>query len=189
LTYRLVLAILDSVLANLPRFRWTLDPLIAEAARRARQRRLLVCFGLVVLAGVVALLTVAFRPSGGAGSSAAQSYLYRYGDGEWFIHWQRHGQHLHGTISDTQLAACGCSVPPGGESGPVSGTISGKNVALHLPNGVTWVGTLTSSGGLVIRNASPSGAPLGERFRPATVADYNTAIAHAKAFDEGQRKR
>ena len=183
-----MLAILDSVLANLPRLPWALDPLIAEAAQRARRRRLLVCLGLVLLAGIFAMLTLALRLSSGGMSSGAQGYLYRYGNGEWFIHWQRHGQHIRGTISDTQLAACGCSVPPGGESGPVTGTISENNVVLHMPGGVTWNGTLSSSG-LVVRTESPSDAPLGDRFHAASVADYNAAVAQTIAAVYRQRKR
>jgi hypothetical protein len=53
---------------QVPQLPFPLDPLIAEAKRRARQRRLLVCLGLVLLGGVVAALTVALRPSGGGPS-------------------------------------------------------------------------------------------------------------------------
>jgi len=47
------------------RLPFSLDPLMAEAKRRARQRRVVVAFGVVLLAGLAAGLTLAFRSGGG----------------------------------------------------------------------------------------------------------------------------
>jgi len=59
-----VLAILDSVIGSIPRFPFSLDPLMAEAKRRARQRRALVALGVVLLAGLAVGLTLALRNPG-----------------------------------------------------------------------------------------------------------------------------
>jgi hypothetical protein len=56
------------MLARLPRLPFALDPLIAEAKRRARQRRLLVCLGLGLLAALAAGLALALRQPGGGPS-------------------------------------------------------------------------------------------------------------------------
>jgi hypothetical protein len=61
------------VLSRLP---FSLDPLMAEAKRRARQRRGLVALGVLLVAGLAAGLTFAFRsPSGGSerGASAIRT--------------------------------------------------------------------------------------------------------------------
>src|SRR5437588_13133649 len=58
---------MDSLMEQSPRFRFSLDPLIAEAKRRARQRRVLISL-VVLLAGLVAGLTLALRAPGGGGS-------------------------------------------------------------------------------------------------------------------------
>jgi hypothetical protein len=50
------------------RFSFSLAPLIAEAKRRARQRRILIALAVLLLAGLAAGLTLALRsPTGGAG--------------------------------------------------------------------------------------------------------------------------
>jgi hypothetical protein len=47
------------------RLPFSLDPLMAEAKRRARQRRALVALAILLLAGLAAGLTFAFRSPGG----------------------------------------------------------------------------------------------------------------------------
>jgi hypothetical protein len=51
--------------SHAPHLPFSLDPLIAEAKRRARQRRVLVALEVLVLAGLAAGLTLAFRSPGG----------------------------------------------------------------------------------------------------------------------------
>jgi hypothetical protein len=61
------------------RLPFSLDPLMAEAQRRARQRRFLIALGFLLVAGLAAGLTFAFRspgggsPSGGGLTSASYS--------------------------------------------------------------------------------------------------------------------
>jgi hypothetical protein len=69
LTPPLVLAIIDPIVEHLPRFPFSLDPLIAEAKRRARQRRVLVAAGILLTAALAAGLTLAFRSPGIARSN------------------------------------------------------------------------------------------------------------------------
>ena len=50
---------------RVPRLPFSVDPLIAEAKKRARQRRLLIALAVLLLAGMTAGLTSAFRSPGG----------------------------------------------------------------------------------------------------------------------------
>jgi hypothetical protein len=52
-----------------PRFPFSLDPLIAEAKRRARQRRMLIALGVLLVAGLAAGVTFVFRSPGGGSPS------------------------------------------------------------------------------------------------------------------------
>jgi hypothetical protein len=56
-----------------PRLPFSLDPLMAEAKRRARQRHALVALGVMLLAGLAAGLTLAFRAPGGGPPGSAPS--------------------------------------------------------------------------------------------------------------------
>jgi hypothetical protein len=116
---------------------------------------------------------------------SAQGYLYRYGNGESFMQWHRQGQKVHGTINDTTIACC-MPIRPRIIEGTVTvnGTISGSNVVLHLSNGVTWTGTL-SHPGVFIRLSD--NAPMASRYRPASGADYNAAVAQTKAAFQRQK--
>jgi hypothetical protein len=51
---------------HIPRLPFALDPLIAEAKRRARQRRMLIGLAVLLLAGLSAGLTFVFRSPGGS---------------------------------------------------------------------------------------------------------------------------
>ncbi len=65
---------------DLPAAPFELDPLIAEAKRRARRRRLLVAAGVVALAGLAAGLTLALRsPGGGPGGAPATADFPQFG--------------------------------------------------------------------------------------------------------------
>jgi hypothetical protein len=57
------------MLARVPRLPFSLDPLIAEAKRRARQRRLLLALSVLLLAVLAAGLASAFRSPGGGSSN------------------------------------------------------------------------------------------------------------------------
>ena len=118
---------------------------------------------------------------------AAHGYLYRYGNGEAFLQWHRQGQKVHGTINETTIACC-APIPARIIEGTdtVYGTISGPNVLLHLSTGVSWNGTLHSYG-LLIRSEYPSGVPLGVRYRRASGADYNAAVAQTKTAFQRQK--
>ena len=64
------------MIGSIPRFPCSLDPLMAEAKRRARQRRALVALGVVLLAGLAVGLTLAYRsPGGGPSGGAANGRL------------------------------------------------------------------------------------------------------------------
>ncbi len=54
---------------HVPRLPFALDPLIAEAKRRARQRRYLLTLGALILVALAAGLTLGLRPSGGGSGS------------------------------------------------------------------------------------------------------------------------
>src|SRR4051812_17331075 len=60
-----------SLMEQSSRFRFSLDPLIAEAKRRARQRRVLIALVVLLLAGLAAGLTLAPRAPGGGGHLGA----------------------------------------------------------------------------------------------------------------------
>lgn len=118
---------------------------------------------------------------------AARGYLYRYGNGEAFMQWQRHDQKIHGTLNETTIACC-APIPARiiQRTLAVNGTVSGSHVLLHLSDDVAWNGTLLSSG-VLIRSEYPSGVPLGVRYRRATGADYNAAVAQTKAAFQRQK--
>ena len=61
------------MLAYFPRLPVSFDPLIAEAKRRARQRRALIAFGVLMLVGLAVGLTLAFRSPAGGPSGGAPS--------------------------------------------------------------------------------------------------------------------
>jgi hypothetical protein len=61
---------------HVPRLPFSLDPLIAEAKRRARMRQLLVVAAVLVIAGCIAGTTVALRSSGGIGNQARHRYTF-----------------------------------------------------------------------------------------------------------------
>jgi hypothetical protein len=59
------------------RFPVSLAPLIAEAKRRARQRRVLIALAVLLLAGLAAGLTLALRPPGGGGSGGGHPGAFK----------------------------------------------------------------------------------------------------------------
>jgi hypothetical protein len=59
----------SAMTAHVPRLPFSLDPLMAEAKRRARQRRFLVALLALVIVGGVLGAVLATRPSGGPGPS------------------------------------------------------------------------------------------------------------------------
>lgn len=61
------------MLASFPRRGFSLDPLMAEARRRARQRRALVAFGVLLFAGLAGGLTLASRSPGSGSPGASPS--------------------------------------------------------------------------------------------------------------------
>src|SRR5579862_9752044 len=65
--------------ARVPRFRFALDPLIAEAKRRMRRRRYLTVLALLAAAAVATALTLGLRPGepSSGGVSASSSYSGR----------------------------------------------------------------------------------------------------------------
>jgi hypothetical protein len=64
------------MLDSFPRLPFSLDPLMAEAKRRARQRRTLIGFGVVLLVGLAVGLTLAYQsPGGGPPGGAASGKL------------------------------------------------------------------------------------------------------------------
>jgi hypothetical protein len=66
---------------QVPRLPFSLDPLIGEARRRGRQRRLLVALAALLLVGIAAGLALGFRSSGGGsgGGFAATAGSVRVG--------------------------------------------------------------------------------------------------------------
>lgn len=81
----MVLAILDPMLARLPRLPYALDPLIAEAKRRARQRRLLIWLSLALLIALGVGLTVALPPSGGGSNGVSPAAAGSLREGSPFV--------------------------------------------------------------------------------------------------------
>jgi peptidoglycan hydrolase-like protein with peptidoglycan-binding domain len=109
---------MDSMLDAFPRLTFSLDPLMAEARRRARQRRTLIALAILMLAGLVAGLTFAFpSPSGGpingagsksSGGNAGQRLLRRGSHGVEVASWQRAMNSWlssSGIVADKQLRA------------------------------------------------------------------------------------
>lgn len=103
---------------HVPRLPFSVDPLMAEAKRRARQRRTLIALAALLLAGLAGGLTLAFRSPGGGstngggltrtGASAAQPLLRRGSQGVVVASWQRAmNQWLFssGIFADKQLRA------------------------------------------------------------------------------------
>jgi hypothetical protein len=142
---------------------------------------------LAVGCGVVCASVLAGCGGSHGVPDAAHGYLYRYGNGEAFLQWHRHGQKVHGKITETTITCC-TPIPARiiETTHAVNGTLSGSDVFLHLTNGPSWNGTLHSYG-LLIRSEEPSGAPLGVRYRRASGADYNAAVAQTKAAFRRQK--
>jgi peptidoglycan hydrolase-like protein with peptidoglycan-binding domain len=102
---------------QVPRLPFSLDPLMAEAKRRARQRRTLIALGVLGLAGLAGGLPLAFRSPGGGstnggltriGANAGQPLLRRGSRGVAVASWQRAmNQWLSssGIVADRQLRA------------------------------------------------------------------------------------
>ena len=62
---------------HVPRLHFSLDPLVAEAKRRAKQRRALIAFVVVVAAGT-ALAIPLTRPWSGGGTQAGPTWRYTF---------------------------------------------------------------------------------------------------------------
>lgn len=136
------------------------------------------------VASLLVLTWAAFGLAACGGSSGARGYLYRYGNGESFIQWQRHGHKVHGTIRTTQSCCVEGPARLLRGSFTVYGTISGSNVLLHYPHGVTVNGTLHSYG-LLMRSTA---YPVGIRYRRASVGDYSAAVAQTEAAVQRLKK-
>ena len=111
--------------AHVPRLPFPLDPLIAEAKRRMRQRRLLLATLIVALAGIGAGATLALRGPGGSspapagaghGSAVANiggfslSYPVAWKRVEWNC-WDGPGSYLLLTTA-RPTPSCGSTLPP-----------------------------------------------------------------------------
>ena len=150
-----MLAIIDSAVEHLSRFRFSLDPLIAEAKRRARQRRALVALSVLLLAGLAAGLTFAFGSRGG-GSSGGHLGAFKG------LSVAQHGQAGANVLPPRALAAinegnagqkrliaraakAGRHVSYGGYWLPATARLVGR-----APDGTTFYGLSTTSGRLCI---------------------------------------
>jgi hypothetical protein len=115
-------------------------------------------------------------------------YLYRYGNGESFLQWHRHGQKVHGTIRTTGFPGFG-PARVFRDTTTFKGTISGSKFVLHQSNGNPDLVATLHSYGLLVVNTSGLPRDIGVRYRRATVADYNAAAAQTKAAVERQKAR
>jgi len=169
-----------------PRFRFSLDPLIAEAKRRARQRRVLIA--LVLLAGLVAGLTLALRAPGGGGSGGGHLGAFK-GIG---------AAHRAQTAADVLPPKILARIKQGNED-PIA---KERNIPPLRPETARFLGQLPDEAFYVLANAAgelcyvepyrPPGSDLSTAFtynegclgpfgrsRPIQVADDSVSGNHA----------
>lgn len=108
-------------------------------------------------------------------------------NGALFIQWTRTGNAVTGTLSE---AYTNLSDPTQAqsESHPFTGVISGSSVTLTLDSGDNWNGTLNGSG-ITLSYTNSDGSLQTFDFRPASVADYNAAVAAVQGTAAGAQKR
>jgi len=170
-----------------PRFRFSLDPLIAEAKRRARQRRVLIAL-VVLLAGLVAGLTLALRAPGGGGSGGGHLGAFK-GIG---------AAHRAQTAADVLPPKILARIKQGNED-PIA---KARNIPPLRPETARFLGQLPDEAFYVLANAAgelcyvepyrPPGSDLSTAFtynegclgpfgrsRPIQVADDSVSGNHA----------
>lgn len=165
---------------HLSRLSFSLDPLIAEEKRRARQRRALIALSVLLLAGLAAGLTLAFSSRGGGsggghlGAFKGLSVAQRAQAGANVLPPRVLATIAEGNAEQRRLIAsaakAGQHVSYGGYWLPDTARLVGK-----APDGTTFFGLSTTSGRLcIVEYVAPlyspmwCGLPL-SRSRPITM--------------------
>jgi hypothetical protein len=180
---------------QLPSLPFSLDPLMAEAKRRARQRRLLVAVGVVLTVGLAVGLTFALRPHGGgtSGRPATARYpqdgiSFRYPSGMTNVKLcGSYGNGLTGDVAPiadltTGEAPPSCSVGAVPDMWPPEGRLGTNGVRIVLARVELWpsayqpnwhgrLGTWRTAYYTIWHNTHPtSGCPLSVQHETRSVA-------------------
>lgn len=132
--------------AHIPGLSLSLDPLMAEAKRRARQRRVLVALGVTALVGLAAGLTLALRSPGGGSNGGLATAKYPQG-----------GVSFRYPSGLTSVALCGSfgMRRPKGAVGAIAFVTSGRANTSYChsaipPHWPPWVGLGTNGVSIVV---------------------------------------
>jgi cob(I)alamin adenosyltransferase len=121
-------------------------------------------------------------------ASSLRGFLAIASNGALFIQWTRTGNTVRGTLSEAYRNLSDPTQAQS-ESHPVTGIISGSSITLTIDSGDNWNGTLEGSR-LTLSYANNDGSLKTFDFRPASVDDYNAAVANVQASaGEAQSQR
>ena len=112
-------------------------------------------------------------------------------NGALFIQWTRTGATVRGTLSEAYRTLADPTHPQG-ERHAFTGVINGSDVTLTLDSSDNWNGRINGSS-VTLSYTNSDGSVESFDFRPASVSDYNAAVASvqsgARRAQENQAQR
>lgn len=120
-------------------------------------------------------------------AASQRGFLALASNGALFIQWTRTGDTVTGTLSEA-FTSLSDPTQPQSESHPFTGVISGSDVTLTIDSSENWNGTLNGSN-VTLSYTSSDGSLRTFDFHPASVADYNAAVASVRGRAAGAKQR